>query len=153
DMAGPTKLREDFKLAGMKVLQFAFGSDVASSVHAPHNFTKFNTVVYTGTHDNNTIKGWFLDEISDKERKRLELYLGQRVNVDSVSQNLMELALKSTAKIAILQLQDVIGLESSARINTPATVGNNWLWRLKKNELDNTHENWLRTRTNLYGRG
>ncbi|RZL62470.1 MAG: 4-alpha-glucanotransferase, partial [Pedobacter sp.] len=101
DMAGPTKLREDFKLAGMKVLQFAFGSDMASSVHAPHNFTNFNTVVYTGTHDNNTIKGWYLDEISDNERKRLELYLGQRVNVDSVSQNLMELALKSTAKIAI----------------------------------------------------
>ncbi|RZK51972.1 MAG: 4-alpha-glucanotransferase, partial [Pedobacter sp.] len=153
DMEGPIKLREDFNLAGMRVLQFAFGCDVGSSSHTPHNYPDSNTVVYVGTHDNNTSKGWYLDEADVATRERLNLYVGKELTAENVAEELIKVALKSTAKIAIIQLQDVLNLGSEGRINTPATIGNNWLWRLKENGINEQHETWLRLQTQLFGRG
>jgi malto-oligosyltrehalose synthase/4-alpha-glucanotransferase len=128
------QLRDQFKLPGMKVLQFAFGDDCAKSVHVPHQFTNQHAVVYTGTHDNDTSKGWFQKELTKTDRKRLQEYLGYKVNEDNIHLALIRLAYSSIAGLAIIPMQDVLGKGSSARMNTPAVTQNNWKWRLKPAE-------------------
>ena len=125
------QLRDQFKLPGMKVLQFAFGDDSAKSVHVPHQYNNQHAVVYTGTHDNDTCVGWFKKELQKKERKRLQDYLGYKVDKQNVSEAMIRLAYASVAGLAIIPMQDVLGKGSSARMNTPAATQNNWKWRLQ----------------------
>ncbi|HVO67218.1 MAG TPA: 4-alpha-glucanotransferase [Syntrophales bacterium] len=140
-----------FGLTGMKVLQFAFGEDLPTNPYAPHNIIQ-NSIVYTGTHDNNTIKGWFDSELGRKERARLFRYLGRHVTHDQVSWELIRLAMASVADTAIIPLQDILGLGGEARMNRPATARGNWQWRMLPGQLKPEITKRLRDITEIYGR-
>ena len=127
-------LRDEFGLPGMKVLQFAFGDEVADSLYIPHNYQE-NYLVYTGTHDNNTTVGWFNQDTTKAVRKQVEQYTGQSVKAKNVHEVLSRVAYASTANIAILPMQDVIGLDETARMNSPASTKNNWVWGLVSDNI------------------
>lgn len=112
----------------MKVLQFAFDSN-PDNMHLPHNYSP-NNVVYTGTHDNNTLLGWYKFELNKKQKKFLKQYLGLKISF-KWHRELIRLALSSTAKWAIIPYQDLIRLGHKARINVPGTSDGNWIWKLK----------------------
>ena len=118
-----------FGFPGMKVLLFAFGEDNPMHPYLPHNYQS-NCVVYTGTHDNNTIKGWFENEATGKEKERLFNYLGHEVSDSEVHWELIRLAMMSVADMAIIPMQDILGLGQEARMNRPAVKQGNWRWRL-----------------------
>ncbi|MBL0740592.1 malto-oligosyltrehalose synthase [Chryseolinea lacunae] len=123
------ELRDMFELPGMKVLHFAFGEDLPRSLYAPHHHEK-NFLVYTGTHDNNTTVGWFEQDLTPADRVRLEQYAGRPVSHKNVHEVLMQLAYGSVSKIAIVPLQDLLGLDGASRMNTPGSAKGNWTWRL-----------------------
>jgi 4-alpha-glucanotransferase len=127
------ELREQFNMPGMRVLQFGF-SDRGSHLHLPQNFVP-NTVVYTGTHDNNTSLGWWRDDASELERTHLETYLQPIRYEGEVVGALMRAAARSVANVCIFPLQDVLHLGSKARMNTPAASGGNWTWRYTSGAL------------------
>ena len=130
-------LREAFGLPGMAVLQFAFDSDNA---HRPHNYTR-NTVVFTGTHDNNTTEGWWraLHQAADTNPgARRQLHEAQaylQTNGHPIHWALIRTAMNSIAQLAIVPLQDVLGLGSEARMNIPGTAQGNWTWRFREGQL------------------
>jgi 4-alpha-glucanotransferase len=128
------QLRDQFKLPGMKVLQFAFGKDMPVSPHIPHNHTP-GDLVYTGTHDNNTLKGWFQKEADQMQRDCLNDYTGLKVNTTNVNSVLIRMAFSSVAKLVIVPLQDWLRLDEHARMNTPAATEENWLWQATKQQL------------------
>ena len=111
----------------MKILQFAFDPREESD-YLPHNYTK-NCVVYTGTHDNDTVNGW-LSALSRKDLAFAKKYIGVKRTSD-VCSRLINVALASVADTAVIPLQDYLELGSEARINTPSTLGGNWEWRVK----------------------
>lgn len=145
------ELRDAFRLPGMKVLQFAFGGDMPRSVHIPHNYSD-NFLVYTGTHDNNTTRGWFSREADEEVKKSVEKYTGRAVSADEASVLLARMAYGSVAGIVILPMQDVLNLDESARMNTPASSKNNWGWRLLPGQLSGPAEENLREWTGTYNR-
>ena len=118
------KLRDDFKLPGMKVLLFAFDSD-EKNPYLPHNHV-VNSVVYTGTHDNTTTVGWYYGLNDDQQRRVLD-YL--QFPVEPMPWPLIYTALQSVSRIAILPMQDILALDGSHRMNTPGTTSGNWRWR------------------------
>ncbi len=122
-------LRDKFKLPGMKILQFAFGNDMPRSPYIPHNYNK-NAVVYTGTHDNNTVLGWYDHDAGKEVQQRLTEYSGISVKRKNVNEILMRLAYASTANIAIVPMQDILNLGTGSRMNNPSSPDNNWLWRM-----------------------
>lgn len=128
------KLRDVFRLPGMKVLQFAFGSETATSPHIPHNY-KENHVAYTGTHDNNTTVGWFRHEADKTARKSISRYTGKKIEACDVATTFIKMALSSVAKIAIIPAQDIYALGEEDRMNTPAATARNWQWRLTAAQL------------------
>ncbi|MDT7541578.1 MAG: 4-alpha-glucanotransferase [Acidobacteriota bacterium] len=151
-------LRDEFGFPGMRILQFAFGSD-AESRDLPHNY-RANVVVYTGTHDNDTTVGWFNsvtghDSTRDaaqveRERKYCLDYLdtdGAEINWDFI-----RAALASVADTSIIPLQDVLGLDGRARMNLPASTAGNWSWRFERGSLTQDVSARLRELTELYGR-
>lgn len=144
-------LRDQFKLPGMRVLQFAFGEDLPSSIHVPHQYS-YDSIVYTGTHDNNTTKGWYKTELNKADRKRLQGYVGHKITSDTVCKELIRLAYMSVSKLVITPVQDVLALSEKARMNMPATVEDNWTWRLKEGQLSSQHLRWLQTMVRYYGR-
>jgi len=146
------EIMDHFGFPGMEVLLFAFGPDLPRNLYAPHNH-KSRSVVYTGTHDNNTARGWFDHEASPEDRRRLCLYLGKEVTSDSVSWELIRLAMMSVARMAVLPMQDILGLGREARMNRPASNQRNWLWRLDPHSLNGRASSRLREMTELYGRG
>ncbi len=146
---GVEKLLADTGFPGMKVLQFAF-FEGDGNPYLPFCYEK-NFVVYTGTHDNNTTRGWF-DEISAEDRGRVRRYIGSNVTRTSVSADLMRLAWASTANTAIAPLQDVLNLGGEARMNLPASIRNNWKWRYKHEMITQERIEWLRELTFTYQR-
>ena len=116
---------------GMKVLEFAF-ADNDENDFLPHNYTS-NCVVYTGTHDNDTIMGWY-EQAQGWEKEHCNSYLGLTFG-DEVNWKFIETAYKSVADYAVIQMQDILGLGSEARINVPSTLGDNWSWRIRKDAL------------------
>ncbi len=147
------QLVADSGFPSMKVLQFAFDeSDIAaSSDYYPHNYTP-NCVVYTGTHDNETIAGW-LKNITPAQKKLVRNYLGDHHTPDEqLYTALVDQALRSCANLCILPIQDVLGLDNSARMNVPSTVKINWRWRLRKGMLTKKAQKELREKTLRYGR-
>ncbi|KAK1301798.1 hypothetical protein QJS10_CPB12g01303 [Acorus calamus] len=120
------QLRKDINAPGMAVLQFAFGSR-SDNPHLPHNHEP-NQVVYTGTHDNDTIVGWW-ENLECREKSNVLKYLGLSKD-DDISWALIQFALSSVARTAIMPMQDILGLGNSARMNTPATQLGNWRWRI-----------------------
>lgn len=140
-------LRARFCLPGMAILQFAFGSDPQARDFLPHNLTR-DRVVYTGTHDNDTTSGWWTSASQD-ERALVRGYLGtEYVSV----WDLIRLAHSSVARRAVVPMQDVLGLGSEARMNTPGTASGNWSWRMEESALTPGLANRLRRLTRTYGR-
>jgi 4-alpha-glucanotransferase len=123
------EVMDRFALPGMKVLMFAFGEDHPMHPYLPHTYEK-NCLVYTGTHDNNTVRGWFEDEASPEDKRRLFRYLGREVPGEEIHWALIRLAMMSVAKWVILPMQDVLGLGTEARMNRPSIAHGNWEWRL-----------------------
>jgi malto-oligosyltrehalose synthase/4-alpha-glucanotransferase len=151
DMEDVYKLRDKIGLQGMKVLQFAFGENMPVAVDAPHNYIN-RCIVYTGTHDNNTIVGWFKNELNEEDRNRLDAYMGKTITVDNVHQELLRLAYATVADIAILPLQDILALDESDRMNTPGTDTHNWEWRLLPGTLNRDIETYLGLMAIMYNR-
>lgn len=133
---------------GMKVLEFAFDLD-KSNPHMIYNH-KFNSIAYIGTHDNDTAVGW-LNSLTEDKLKLIREYIdvGER---DVNNWDLIRLVFSSVSELAIVQMQDVLGLSSEARINRPSTIGGNWTWRMKKGEINEELELKLKKITELYGR-
>ena len=123
-----------FGFPGMKVLLFAFGEDLPANPYAPHNHVK-NCVIYTGTHDNNTINGWYRSELTSDDRERISLYMGRDINESNINWELIRLAMTSVADTAIIPMQDILGLGEKDRMNLPASPNGNWEWRLKQELL------------------
>ncbi len=131
------KLVADSGYPGMKVLEFAFDSRDSGSAndYLPYNYDK-NSVVYTGTHDNETIAGWFCEGIQDEEQRMVRDYLCEYNREDKeMYYPLVCLAMASVSKLCVIPLQDWLGYDNRARMNVPSTTGNNWKWRVKKEEL------------------
>ncbi len=142
------RLVHDSGFPGMKVLQFAF-DPAGNSEYLPHHYPK-NSVVYTGTHDNDTILGWAA-ALSDEERAFAQRYL--HADDHNLRERMLCAALGSVANTCILTMQDLCALASEARMNTPSTVSRaNWAWRLTADQLTPAIAVWLYENTRLYGR-
>jgi len=133
---------------GMKILEFAFDSGEDND-YLPHNYDK-NCIVYTGTHDNDTTKGWF-KSLKKKDQNYAKKYMGIKSNRDVVK-GLVRLAHMSTADTCIIPMQDYLELDSDARINIPSTLGGNWDWRMKADALTKELAVSIAELTDLYGR-
>jgi len=140
-----------FDIPGMRVLVFGFMGDLARNPNAPHNIEK-NCVVYTGTHDTNTVRGWFEAEIADADREQLFRYLGRTPAAEELPWELIRLAMMSPAELAIIPMQDLMGLDARARINRPGSSGGNWRWRMTKSQATAAPAERLRQLTEIYGR-
>ncbi len=140
-----------FDLPGMKVLLFAFGGDLATNPYIPHNLVK-NCVAYTGTHDNNTVRGWFEGEITPEDRERLLRYFGRDVPAEDLHWELIRLLMMSVASTVIFPIQDILGLGEDARMNRPATLEGNWQWRLLPDQMTPDLAPKLLEMTEMYGR-
>ncbi len=140
-------LRDKFDFPGMKILQFAFGGE-RNSAFLPHTFDK-NTVVYTGTHDNETTLGWYRNA-SEAERDHVRRYIG--VSGDDIAWDLTRLAFMSVSDTAVATLQDLMNLGNAARMNFPGKVGGYWRWRYLPHMLTHSMAHRLREMTELYGR-
>lgn len=159
-----TRLRRQLGLPGIRLVQFAFGTDPQAPIFLPHAHER-QCVVYTGTHDNDTSVGWFTDPgdapgstrtsaEAEHERHAALEYMG-RANGEAVDPALemMRLAMASVARTCIVPMQDVLGLGSEARMNRPGTAEGNWRWRLRPGELDARAQWRLSELTRIYGRG
>jgi 4-alpha-glucanotransferase len=135
---------------GMRVLLFAFDDD-ATNPYLPHNHIK-NCVVYTGTHDNNTVRGWFENEASPAQLRRVCSYTGKRLTASNVHREFVRLAMMSVANTVIIPMQDVLGLGAGARMNRPACMEGNWQWRLLPKQLSAAVARRLADTTQTYGR-
>jgi 4-alpha-glucanotransferase len=132
---GVIKLRDDFDIPGMRVYQFGFGNGGGGEYHLPHNYPA-RSVAYTGTHDNDTVNGWYLTaESQSKSRKpsydfdKMKSVLGTRLS--DVSMRSIGWVSSSAANLAVFQLQDALGLDSKHRMNIPGTPESNWVWRMR----------------------
>lgn len=147
--AGVDALQADFGYPGMKVLQFAFSSD-ANDPFLPHNYPS-DCIVYTGTHDNDTVVGWYQVTSTEAERDHVRRYLGR--DGSDIAWDLIRLAWASVAHTAITTVQDLLSLGHEARMNTPGTVGPpNWCWRLRPGALNAAVSDRLLALTQIYGR-
>ena len=130
------QMLSDSGFPGMKVLEFAFDSrdSGCANDYLPHNYPE-NSVAYTGTHDNETIAGWW-KSIMAKERKLARDYLCDNYTPDKeLHKCFISLVMRSSAKLCVIPMQDYMGLDNSCRMNQPSTVGKNWKWRIRKREL------------------
>ena len=143
-------LRDEFSLPGMKILQFAFDESMPASDYIPHNYG-VNFLAYTGTHDNNTIRGWYRD-LDEASKERLNQYTGRNLNEDDIPWVMARLAYGSVARIAILPIQDVLGLDEQGRMNMPGVASENWAWRLLPGQITEDQEQQLQGWTWLYNR-
>lgn len=141
------QLRDAIGVAGMKVLQFGFGD--LDNIHLPHRFVT-NTVVYTGTHDNDTTCGWFAS-LTEKERTLVLDYTGDESG-EQIHWKMMRLAFNSVAELAIVPMQDVLGLGSKARMNTPGRSDGNWQWRALAEDFSDVSALRLRRLIEISGR-
>ena len=143
-------LRKQFEFPGMRVLQFAFDNDPANP-HLPHNY-RVNTVVYTGTHDNDTTKGWW-DTLDDSVQYEVLRYLGRHhLPPLRIAPQLIRQAMRSIAAVAIFPMQDILNLGNEARMNVPGAASGNWSWRFQHRDLTGHLSRWLYEMTALYGR-
>lgn len=144
------ELLKDSGFPGMKVLQFAFDSRESSN-YLPHTYTE-NCVVYTGTHDNDTTRGWY-HEVGKEARDFAKEYMCKpRLDEDSLAQDFIAMAMGSVARLCVIPMQDYLNLGTKARINLPSTLGGNWVWRLKKDQLSEEVFREMGRVTKLYGR-
>lgn len=144
------KLLEDAGYPGMKLIEFAFDSR-ESGDYMPYNYTK-KCVVYTGTHDNDTLQGWY-QAISEEDREFANAYLNNASTpVEDIHWDFIRLALSTVADTCVISAQDYLGLGSEARINTPSSLGGNWTWRMKKGALTKDLGEKILKLAQIYGR-
>ena len=143
------RMVESSGFPGMKVLQFAFASGNRNS-YLPHMYMK-NAVVYTGTHDNTTVRGWLEEESTEEERSHAIRYFGLSEE-EGLNWGFIRGAMSSVADLCIVQMQDYLNLPGTARINRPGTLGGNWQWRLTKGQLSAELAQRIANLTELYNR-
>lgn len=143
------QLVKDTGYPGMKIMQFAFDSREDSN-YLPHTYTQ-NTIVYTGTHDNDNIQGWY-DSVSKKDKEHAKAYLNSKSTRKDIHWDYIRASLASVSDTAIIPLQDYLGLGSEARINIPSTLGTNWRWRMKSEDLTDELLEKIGNMTILYER-
>jgi 4-alpha-glucanotransferase len=136
---------------GMKVLLFAFDGNTAANPYAPHHHAA-DSVLYTGTHDNNTVRGWFESEAGEEQKKRLCDYLGRMPSAADVHREMIRLAMMSVCTLAIIPAQDILGLGEWARMNRPAVAEGNWVWRMKAGAAADDLADELARLSEIYGR-
>lgn len=141
-------LRDAFGFPGMKILQFAFGSG-PDNPYLPHNYTQ-NCVVYTGTHDNDTSIGWYRNTSTPEEQDYIRRYTG--TDGSEIHWDMIRLAFSSEAHSAIVPMQDILGLDGSARMNFPGKPSGNWGWRFEFSQISESIQTRLKELTHLYGR-
>ncbi|GAA5437167.1 4-alpha-glucanotransferase [Deinococcus aquaticus] len=146
------KLRDDFEFPGMAVLQFAFGGgDFSVNDFLPHNLRE-NQVVYSGTHDNDTTRGWWV-HATEQEKHNFRVYTSSDPTEDTFAAQLTRMAFESRAALAIVPLQDLLNLSTDARMNLPGTTGDhNWTWRYRAADLRPDIATTLRELTESTGR-
>lgn len=142
------KLRDSFGFPGMKVLQFAFESE-GESTFLPHQFTTPNCICYTGTHDNDTTRGWY-DSTCETNRDKVRRYMN--IDGNNVSWDFIRLCISTIATYAVYPVQDILRLDGSRRMNIPGTQGSNWSFRFEKGDLTNEMAEGLRSLCQLFGR-
>lgn len=160
------ELRDSCGFPGMKVLQFAFSKDEAekngmTNYFLPHTFNNANCVMYTGTHDNDTLQGW-LERINDDELLLVAQYIeGKELSLEkcqalvkngSLRKDMIKTAFASIAEYTILPMQDILGVGNEGRMNMPSTTGTNWTWRMSKNALKTADAKYLALLSKLYAR-
>ena len=141
------ELRDQFNLPGMKIIQFAFTGD-PDDAFLPHNHVK-NCVVYTGTHDNDTSRGWYL-RVSEEERDFCRVYLNS--DGHDIAWDMIRAVWSSVAVFAFVPMQDILDLGNEARMNYPGNPSGNWTWRLQGNEFTNALRARIREMNYIYGR-
>ena len=144
-------LMNDFALPGMKVLHFAFGKDMPQSGYIPHHHIP-NSVVYTGTHDNNTTRGWYQKDLRAADRKRLAAYLQRDITADNVAEELTRVAFASVSQLAVVPMQDFLNLGAEAIMNRPSTPSGNWAWRMSQEGITTALARKIRDMNQLYDR-
>ncbi len=142
-------LRTRYNFPGMRILQFAFAGAIEERF-LPHNYER-NTVVYTGTHDNDTTRGWYA-AATEAEHGFMQRYLGQSLDEETISWKLVRLAWGSVADLAVAPLQDVLSLGSEARMNLPGQPAGWWRWRFTERQLTGAVVDWLGELTEIYRR-
>jgi 4-alpha-glucanotransferase len=140
-------LKNTFGIPGMRVLQFAFGGD-PDNLHLPYLYDR-DCVVYTGTHDNDTTLGWYRS-LDPDTAQRVDYFL--RATAEAMPEALIRAALASVARLAVIPAQDLLGLDSAARLNTPGTVARNWTWRLPPGALTTGLAQHYRRLNGAFGR-
>lgn len=145
------ELRDRYQLPGMKVLQFGFDRKMAFSQHYPGNIP-YHSIAYTGTHDNNTMKGWYRKEAGKSSLKRFRRYTGKKLTEKNVHREMIRLAYGSAARLVIIPLQDWLGLDENSRMNFPSTTRGNWIWRLDGRQLSEALEKKIRKTVTRSGR-
>ncbi len=144
-------LRDKYGLPGMKVVQFGFGDHMAFSHHYPGNIP-YRSIAYTGTHDNNTMKGWFRKEADRATLKRYRSYTGNKLKEKNVHREMIRLAYGSPARLVVVPIQDWLGLDEQNRMNFPSTITGNWLWRADRDQLTQKLEKQIRKSVKIFGR-
>ena len=145
------EVRHDYAMPGMTVLHFAWGNP-ADNPYAPHNHVR-NSVVYTGTHDNNTSRGWFENDATEDEIKNFASYIGRDVMDGYIfTSEVTRLAVSSVADTAVIPMQDYLRLGAEARINVPSTPSGNWAWRMKSDAIPDGLADRICAACRLYGR-
>lgn len=145
------EIRKKLDLPGMLILLFAFGNPWENP-YAPHNHTR-KSVVYTGTHDNNTSRGWFENEAREDELKNFSSYIGRDVMDGFIfTSEITRLAVSSVADVAIIPMQDYLRLGAEARINVPSTSSGNWSWQMRGDAIPDGLADRIKAACKLYGR-
>lgn len=145
------EVMQEFDFPGMKVLLFAFGDNVATNPYVPHNLVT-KCIAYTGTHDNNTVRGWFDQDASDGEKQALFDYLGHSVTPEELHWTLIRLLMMSVADTVVFPMQDILGLGGEDRMNTPSVMAGNWSWRMSPDAATPELRQKLLKMTEIYGR-
>jgi 4-alpha-glucanotransferase len=145
------EIMRKFSLPGMRVLQFAFTDETPHNPHAPHNLTK-ELILYTGTHDNAPVRGWFETCATAEDKQRLYQYLGKEYTADELPDVFIRLAMMSVAGTVLFPLQDILGLGEESRMNTPGTDAGNWRWRVTNSQMTKDVAGHLCDMTQVFGR-
>lgn len=146
-----TEAMESMGFPGMAVVLFAFGGGMRDNPHIPHNYRR-KLAAYTGTHDNNTIEGWYSEDASENERRTFLEYTGRSADGVSAADTVIRLVLSSVAERAVVPLQDYLGLGSEGRMNTPSVPSGNWEWKARQEHLSVGLSQRMANLAGIYGR-
>jgi malto-oligosyltrehalose synthase/4-alpha-glucanotransferase len=144
-------LRDHYQFPGMKVIQFGYGHDMPESEHHPLHIG-YHSIVYTGTHDNNTIKGWYRREADKATLKRIRKFHGTKLTASNVHHEMIRIAYGTKAQLVIIPMQDWLGLDEKSRMNFPSTTNGNWKWKLQELPQDKQLEKRITAFGRTFGR-